>query len=165
MALALAAFSSASMASDGKVNFTGEIVDTPCVVSTDSQSIDVNLGQIKASHFVAANDISSDQDFKINLDECDLGTLKNATIQFNGAASKDASLLAINSGASSATNVGIEILDSTGVVLPLNTVSSKAYSLQAGETSLNFKAHYKAIAVPVTVGSANAQADFSVAYK
>lgn len=164
VALALASFSSASMASDGKVNFSGEIVDTPCVVSTDSQSVDVSLGQVKSSHFAAIGDTSDFSDFKINLEECSTATLKNATVQFNGAASSNKDLLAINSGANAASGVGIEIADSTGTIIPLNTVSG-SYALADDENTLNFKAHYKATVAAVTVGAANAQADFTVAYK
>lgn len=47
---ALAVVSTSAFAAesgDGTIKFTGEIVDAPCVVSTDSQNQEVVLGQVK----------------------------------------------------------------------------------------------------------------------
>lgn len=54
LALSLAAFSQCSMAKDGTINFTGSIVESPCVVSRDTQYQDVNLGEVQSSTFVQA---------------------------------------------------------------------------------------------------------------
>lgn len=158
-------FSAAVMASaDGKVNFTGKIVDTPCVVSSDSASLDVALGQYKAASFVKANDTSDYKDFAIHLDDCAIDTLKTASVQFNGTPASDNNSLGLTSGATTAKGVAIEISDAKNVVVPVNTASSYT-NLQKGESTLYFKARYKAMSVPVTSGEANSSADFSVTYK
>ncbi|MEA7187983.1 F7-2 fimbrial protein, partial [Salmonella enterica subsp. enterica serovar Virginia] len=41
----------AAESGDGTIKFTGEIVDAPCVVSTDSQNREVVLGQVKKNIF------------------------------------------------------------------------------------------------------------------
>lgn len=59
---ALAVVSTSAFAAesgDGTIKFTGEIVDAPCVVSTDSQNQEVVLGQVKKNIFKAIGDKSS----------------------------------------------------------------------------------------------------------
>ncbi len=158
-------FSAAVMASaDGKVNFTGKIVDTPCVVSSNSTSLDVALGQYKAANFVKANDTTDYKNFAIHLEDCTIDTLKTASVQFNGAPASDKNSLDLTSGSTTARGVAIEIADSANAIVPINTTSSYS-NLQNGESTLYFKARYKAMSVPVTSGDANSSADFLVTYK
>lgn len=165
VALSLAAFSQSSMANDGTINFTGDIVETPCVVATDSQYQDVNLGQVKSSTFAKAKDTSAFTNFNINLEECNISTLKFATVTFRGTSDTlDTDLLAIGGQAGAATGVGIEISDQAGKIVSMNKASDDT-TLTAGQNILYFKARYKATAIPVVSGHANAQADFQLAYK
>lgn len=165
LALSLAAFSQCSMAKDGTINFTGDIVESPCVVSNDSQYQDVNLGEIQSSTFVKAKDTSAFKDFNIDLEECNVATLKNANVTFRGTSDAvDTDLLAVGGQTGAAKGVGIEITDQAGAIVPMNKASSDT-SLVAGQNILYFKARYKATTVPVVSGHANAQADFQIAYK
>lgn len=165
LALVLSAFGSTAMAADGTVKFNGDIVDTPCVVSTDSADQTVTLGKVKASTFAKAKDISKDQGFSIKLEECDATVKKTATVMFIGSQdSADNTLLALSNDSGAATGVGIEILNNAGTVIPMGTASSDN-ALQTGENVLNFKAHYKSTAATVGVGPANSQADFQITYK
>lgn len=165
LALVLSAYGSAAMAADGTVKFSGDIVDTPCVVSTDSVNQTVTLGKVKASKFAKVKDTSADQGFSIKLEECDNTVKKTASVMFTGSQdSTDNTLLAISNVAGAATGVGIEILSNAGTVIPLGTASADN-SLQTGENVLNFKAHYKSTLASVGVGPANSQADFQVSYK
>lgn len=165
LAMSLAAFSQCSMAKDGTINFTGDIVESACVVSSDSQYQDVDLGQVKSSTFAKAKDTSVFSNFKINLEECNVATLKTATVTFRGTSDPlDTDLLAISSTAGSATGVGIEISDQAGAIVSMNKASSET-TLSAGQNILYFKARYKATAIPVVAGHANGQADFQLAYK
>lgn len=165
LAFVMSGMSSLAMAADGTVQFTGEIVDTPCVVSTDSSTQTVNMGQVKASTFTAPNTISADHGFDIKLEECDASTKKNANVTFTGPQSDaDNTLLAINNVAGAATGVGIEILSNEGTVIPMGTASAES-SLVNGENTLIFKARYKSTTATVTPGLANSQADFQVSYK
>lgn len=165
LALSLAAFSQCSMAKDGTVNFTGDIVETPCVVASDSQYQDVNLGQVKSSTFAKAKDASAFKNFNINLEECNVATLKNTNVTFRGTSDTvDTDLLAIGGQSGAATGVGIEISDQSGAIVSMNKASSD-FALNAGQNILYFKARYKATTIPVVSGHANAQADFQLAYK
>ncbi|AFN30019.1 Fimbrial subunit [Klebsiella michiganensis E718] len=63
-----------------------------------------------------------------------------------------------------ASGVGVEIKDSDGTTIPLNT-ASKQYPLFAGDNTLNFLLHYKATTIPVTAGYATAVMYFDVDYQ
>lgn len=159
-------FSSVAMASDGTVNFTGDIVNAPCVVSSDTQNLNVNLGQVKSSVFAKVKDSSSYQDFKIVLEECTTTTLKNTNITFRGSSDElNKDLLGIGGQSGAAKGVGIEISDAaSATAIPLNKASSD-YALKDGQNTLMFKARYVATAIPVVAGHANSQAEFQLAYK
>lgn len=165
LTLVLSAFGSSAMAADGTVKFNGEIVDTPCVVSTDSADQTVSLGKVKASKFAAVKDTSADQAFTIKLEECDIAVKKTANVTFTGSQnSTDNTLLAISNVAGAATGVGIELLNNDGTAIPMGSAGMDNM-LANGANTLAFKAHYKSTAASVTPGLANSQADFQVTYK
>lgn len=171
LALVMSGLSAGAMASDNTVNFTGEIVDTPCVVAPvagDGQ-IQVELNQVKSSVFTQAKDTSPDVGFTIVLDQCTTDTLKSANVTFSGSQdSNDNTLLAIQNQSGDtrqmATGVGIEIANNDGTAIPMGTAGSDI-SLVDGSNQLMFKAHYKSTAAKVTAGRADGQATFQIAYK
>ena len=70
-----------------------------------------------------------------------------------------------SSAAGSATNVGVQILDRTGVALALDGASFSAQTtLNNGTNTIPFQARYYAIGA-ATPGAANADATFKVQYQ
>ncbi|MBB1199527.1 long polar fimbrial protein LpfA [Enterobacteriaceae bacterium 89] len=164
---ALSAFSAlAAGGSDGTIQFNGSIVDTPCVVATESQNQSVELGTVKSSTFAAAGDKSVEKPFQIKLEECDLSSGKTkVSVAFNGLSDDtDTTLLSVANGAGSAEGVGIGIFDTDNQQIDLNKAST-ATNLQEGETILNYAARYVSTAAKVTAGSANSEVDFSLTYE
>ncbi|MCV5341179.1 long polar fimbria major subunit LpfA1, partial [Escherichia coli] len=91
-ALALTSGSAfAAESGDGTVKFTGEIVDSPCVLSVDSQNQEVVLGQVQKSVFAAVGDKSPAKPFEIKLEDCDTTTMKKANVSFTGVGDADQS--------------------------------------------------------------------------
>lgn len=170
LALVMSGLSAGAMAaastSNGNVNFTGHIVDTPCTVSSESANLAVDLNEVKASVFTQAKDKSVDKDFQIDLLNCSTSTLKTASVAFVSGAhdSNDSTLLAVSGPSPVATGVGIEITNNDGTAIPMGTASSD-FGLVDGANSLYFKAHYKSTTGTVTAGSANASTDFQITYK
>ena len=167
VAVSAALFSAGSMAKDGTVKFTGDIVDTPCVVSSQSQNQTVNLGQVKQSVLNgAAGQRSAGTQFQIVLEECvlDPTTPEKAYITFSGISSQ-ANVLDVALQAGGATGVGIELTDANGKVIPINTQHTNASDLVDGQNILNFKAAYISTAAAVTTGHADGTADFQFEYK
>ena len=167
---ALAAFaSSAAFAQDGTINFTGEIVGTPCQIAPGDQNMTVPLGMVAQSTLNgAAGTTSAPVRFTINLQGCD-ATAKGASLKFQGTPDADAQGLlrlanAGQVGVGKASGVAIGLADSVGNRIPLGMESSD-YVIGEGDNALQFQAMYVATKDQVTAGPANASAQFTITYK
>lgn len=153
----------------GTVHFQGELVNAACAVSTQSDGQIVKLGQYRTAAFAAVGDTSSQTPFNIVLTDCDSSVAATASVAFTGQTDLvNPSLLAVNSGgnATTATGVGIEILDRTSRTLaPNGSTFSAAQTLNDGENTIPFTARYKATAATATAGAANADATFVMKYE
>ena len=169
------ALSQGASAADGTINFTGEIVDSPCSIAPSSQALVVPLGKISRTAFDGSTPgvssigkKSTPARFKIDLLGCG-ATAKGATVTFSGTGDiNNATNLAIANagqvGVAAASGVAVELGDSTGAKIALGAASAD-YILGVGNNSLNFQAAYVATTIAVTTGPANAVAQFTVAYK
>lgn len=150
-----------SQASDGTLNFTGSITDVACTVNTPSQ--EVNLGSISAASLNgAAGKRAAETQFNIELLDCPADS--SVEVKFDGPA--DAAypeLLELNSGATTATGVAIELSDREQSHIKLGQ-NSKPYAITTGANTLTFYAGYMSTAETVTAGEANATAQFTLVY-
>ena len=168
--------SQGAFAADGTINFTGEITADACSVSPNSQNLIVPLGKVANKWFegtvagkAQVGKKATPAKFTIDLLGCDITTIKNAAVKFDGAADLgDATVLRVGAGEATgsgfATGVAIELGDSSGKKINLGQ-SSADYALNKGDNSLKFQAAYVATKDTVTVGPANAIAQFTIAYK
>ena len=155
----------AANSGDGTVKFTGEIVDAPCVISTDSQNQEVVLGQVKKSVFTAVGDKSVSKPFQIKLEDCDISTKTKVNVSFTGVADADnATLVSVNTEAGASTGVGIGIYDNGNQLIDMNTGASTT-TLSEGQTVLYYTANYVATSDTVTTGYGNAEVDFNLTYE
>ena len=156
--------SQGAFAADGTINFEGEIVDATCSVSPKSQNMTVPLGKVRSSVLAAAGSSSTPSKFTIELLDCDPSKAK---VTFSGPPdADDATLLRLAGGlvgTTQATNVAVEIGDSSGTKIPLGTESGE-YTILQGANSLQFQAKYVSVKGGATAGIANATAQFTVAY-
>lgn len=152
----------------GTVHFQGSIVNSPCVVDVNSADQTVNLGQFQSSNFVKTGDTSSPVNFDINLISCDASTLSNAAIKFKGPTIEGEdqilSPLATQAADTIAGGVGVQILQDSNILDVNGIGSSEPVALLDGTNKLSFQARYISTSDDVTVGSANAMADFTVTY-
>jgi len=178
MAMAMAVTAALGMtsasAADGQINFTGEIIESACqVVNSASAPLDVTLGKVSKTAFNGAGSTAAPTKFTLQLKSCP-ATVSSATVKFDGTAvDSDNSVLALTQVSGGATGVGIQLTDASQKVLPLFTESAP-YPLTASTAgssggsdvvnSLDFIARYVATAATVTVGPANAVANFTVNY-
>lgn len=157
---------SATTVNGGVVHFVGEVVNAACAVDAGSLDQTVQLGQVRTAKLSAAGDTSSNVGFNIQLNDCDTTVSTQASVAFLGAtiAGKTDILALQGSAAGSATNVGVQILDSTGAILKLdgNTFSAPV-TLSNGTNVIPFQARYIATGAS-TAGTANADATFKVQY-
>ncbi len=157
----------AAHAADGKINFTGTILDSACTVNTGTATQTVDLGQIPKSSFSAKGDVAAATRFTIVLDNCPTA-VKTASVKFDGTAdANDTSILALSSG-QTAKGVGVALYEKDGVTpIPLATLS-KSLTLDTTASYSNqmaFVAKYKATEATVTAGTANASSDFTITYQ
>lgn len=153
----------------GTIHFTGELVNAACSVSTKSADQTVKLGQYRTADFTAVGDTTALVPFEIVLNDCDPEVSATASVAFSGQTdATDATLLAIASAdnGSTASGVGIEILDTTSKALSPNGASySTAQKLIDGTNTLHFSARYKATSATTGAGQANADATFIMKYE
>lgn len=153
-------------ASDGTINFIGNITDQTCTVDSASQNLDVPMGNIGASALAGgAGTVASPTRFTLQLDSCP-DTVTSATIRFDGDADNSAAgsgILKLD-GDSTATGVGIVLADNAGTPIAMHT-DSPDYALVEGENALLFTARYIATGDTITTGSANATSQFTINYK
>ncbi|WP_228011653.1 fimbrial protein [Enterobacter asburiae] len=152
-------------AHDGTINVLGKIIENSCAVTADSKTLNVDLGSVTSKQFARAGDGSVFEPFAINLEKCPTA-VKTITVHFEGTAdSKNADLLALTTGASSAAGVGVGIYNADRSLIPFGDESTK-FTPAEGETTvtLNFYARYVANGGTVTAGTANASATFVLTY-
>jgi len=144
------------------------VVNAACAVDAGSIDQTVQLGQVRSARLATAGSTSSAVGFNIQLNDCDTTVSEKAAIAFTGTAidSTNPTVLALqNSAAGGATNVGVQILDRTGVPLALDGATFGAQTtLNDGTNVIPFQARYFATGA-ATAGTANADATFKVQYE
>ena len=158
-ALFAATGSYAAVVDGGTIHFEGELVNAACSVNTDSADQVVTLGQYRTDIFNAVGNTSALIPFTIKLNDCDPVVAANAAVAFSGQADAiNDNLLAIASSTNTttATGVGIEILD--------NSFSTNQ-NLIPGTNVLHFSARYKGTGTSASAGQANADATFIMRYE
>ncbi|WP_024531391.1 fimbrial protein [Serratia fonticola] len=163
--LAASAFSTAAFAADGKVNFSGEIIDQACTVHSDSENQTVTLGKVYVGAFKGGAGVTAaSKDFSLILQNCP-DTVTAATVRFDGiqVAGNDA-VLALTEEPGVATGVGVQIADNNKVI-NLHTDSSVYPLSSTDDNVLGFVARYYATSATVTAGKANAVSNFTIIYQ
>lgn len=173
----LGAFSMSAIAADnghGKVNFIGEIVDSPCSISPETVDQTVDLGQISNTTLKQGGS-SPVKNFTIELQNCEfsddwLGKNK-ISITFSGGESFDG-LLGVTgfTGADTAKagNVGIQINDPSNTQIEFGTPLEINTTLQDGSNTLLFSSFLKgsttAQVTDIPLGQFSAVTNFTIAY-
>lgn len=168
-ALVISAFASNAFAEDGKVNFTGTIIDQGCEVTADTVNQTVNLGKIAKSAFPAAGATAGAKGFSLVLEKCP-ETVTAATVRFDGTqVPGNNSILALSTESvndvAAATGVGIQISDNQNKIINLYEDSSSYALSSTAANTLNFVASYISTAAAVTPGVANAVSNFTIVYQ
>lgn len=149
--------------SGGTVQFSGSIVNAPCVVDIGGEGLSVDLGQYRAADFTTTGDVTSARTFNINLDNCATETYSKAALSFNGTtAAGNNKALSVSGGAG---GVGIQILKNNTALVVDGTESSVEQIFNTGSNTIPFQAQYISLENTVTPGAANATANFTVTYQ
>ncbi|WP_419236846.1 fimbrial protein [Serratia fonticola] len=168
----LLTLSTSAFAIDGTIQFTGAFTDSPCKININGANTNgtstagVSLDTWNVANFTG--NVGTTTDLKaitISLSNCPSKALAN--IQFNGAVdAKNPSLFAIQSGASSATDVGIALYSSSNtadIIAPNTRSISIPLTESAGEQQIY--ASYMTTGANVGKGNANADVTIDIAYE
>lgn len=157
-----------TLAADSTITITGNVRDNGCAVAGESKDFIVDLMNNAAKQFNAVGATTPAVPFRIVLSPCG-GAVSAVKVGFTGVADNgNTSLLKLDTGASAAAGMGVQILNGQQTTLPLNAASSTIpwTMLTPGQTNtLNFYARLMAMQVPVTPGHVNATATFTLEFQ
>lgn len=147
------------------LRLSATLLANSCSVSTGTQEQTVELGTWSSKQFMAGSQSPNPTRFEIVLENCGVAASGVEVTFYGSAPTADTSLLALNAS-SSATNIAVAILDSERRRVALGQPTPVyALSANAARVALVFYGQYVAIGAPVTVGSANADATFTLTYQ
>ncbi|KHA57340.1 hypothetical protein NM74_06885 [Aeromonas hydrophila] len=155
----------ATVVEGGTVRFNGNVVATPCAVSSESVDQVVYIGQVTTSQFTAAGQKANNgQPFSIKLVNCSAAVSGTASVAFNGLQDLDnPTLLRVGQGADAAVGIGLGIYEANGTQLHIGS-QSRPVTLLPGQVQFEFMADYVSTKASVTAGDASGVATFSITY-
>ncbi|ANS43582.1 fimbrial protein [Serratia inhibens] len=163
LAFGVSSMAHAADQGQGKVTFTGSIIDAPCSIAPESVDQTVDMGQI--SNVALKNGGKSmPRQFEIKLEQCDTTTMKTVTTTFNGdSSSANPDLLGIIGNASGAS---IAITDMASNLIKLGE-ATPPQTLNDGNNTLRFAAYLQGdgASAAIVPGDFTAIADFKLAYQ
>lgn len=164
LAMGMSSIANAADQGNGKVTFTGSIIDSPCSVTPDSIDQTVELGQISKSSLQDGGK-STPRNFEINLENCAFGEAQaknKVNVTFTGMESVGGNGLLGITG--TATGASVAITDGAGKRIQLGKANSTQI-LQDGKSTLAFSAYVQGDAgATITEGDFQSVADFTLAY-
>lgn len=159
-------FSPAAVSDIGSINLImkANLVSSTCTITPGTMNQTVDLGTWAVKQFQETPRGVPPKRFTINLIDC--GPLATGVkVKFSGTPVQvNNTLLKLDAG-STATNLGISILDRNKDVIKLNT-ETIVYPLHPDEPNipLEFYAQYVATGNPVGAGTANSRVTFTLEY-
>jgi type 1 fimbria pilin len=146
-----------AFAADSTVNVTGNIVSPACVVSTDSKTVSIPLGEVQANTVAAAKSFSPwSSNYTLNLTGCPSVTTKvNAT--FSGTADTNDTNGYANAASGGSKAVSTQLAKTDGTTFLKNGASYGNVAVSNGSVSFTVKARLyseKGAVAPGAVSSA-----------
>lgn len=147
---------------DVLVSINGNISGNTCTVSASSENIKVSMGVNTSKQFSTVGDAGPKIPFSLSLEDCG-ASFTGVKVMFSGDTdTQDTSLLKVSTGGSA--GLGIQLLDSEGDILPVNTWSPFYGESGNSSVAINFYARYITTEIPVTSGKADAVTTFLLEY-
>lgn len=168
-----AASSSATLAYDGKINFTGKVVAQTCSVDTGSESLSVVLPTVSTTTLSTDAKTAGLTPFTIQLTGCTVSAASgvdkvNAYFEPNANTDYTTGNLT-NTASSGASNVQIQLLNADGVTpikLGQDATGQNVTAVQIDKAAmkLRYNAQYYATA-PATAGDVSATVNYTIVYQ
>ncbi|EFB9948770.1 F17 fimbrial protein [Escherichia coli] len=168
-----AASSSATLAYDGTINFTGKVVAQTCSVATGSESLSVILPTVSTATLSADTKTAGLTPFTIQLTGCTVPATSGAdkvNAYFEPNANTDYTTGNLtNTASSGASNVQIQLLNADGVkVIKLGQAAAAqnvdTVAINDANVTLRYNAQYYATGV-ATAGDVTSTVNYTIAYQ
>ena len=170
--LVAAAATSSAFASDGTINFRGELVDSTCTVTVNGQvapaAATVTLPTLSTKMLKAATNVAGQTGFNIELSNCTGPSTTGAAFFESGAGVDPLTNNLKNTG--TATNVQLQLVDATnGRVIRTGNFeqvanTSRILKVATGSTILPYAVQYVATGVAVA-GTVLGTVTYSINYQ
>lgn len=143
------------------INFSLNLVEPTCVVSSQSQNMVINLGNWNTKYFKKTGSQSRPVPFQINLEDCKTDFV---SIAFQGEVdASNSHLLALNQ-TSTVKNVAIQFFEAQDVLLKLNTFT-QAKKVNDQKANFQLSANFISTSDEVSPGTASADAMILLKYQ
>ncbi|EPG8312666.1 TPA: fimbrial protein [Klebsiella aerogenes] len=150
---------------NGKIHFTGSLVNSACGLAPESSPVQVNFGEIPTSQ-LKDNQRAGVKHAKIVLQGCDTTVAKTATVTYTPATidADNNALAAFTSG--TAKGAGIGMVDSGNQDVEWGKAASQV-NITDGETDIDFVAYLQAnnASAAVTPGDFESTVNFQIDYQ
>jgi len=150
---------------NGKIQFSGTLVNSACGLAPESSPVQVNFGEIPTSQ-LKDNQHAGTKHAKIMLQGCDTTVAKTATVTYTPATidPDNAALAAFTSG--TAHGAGIGMIDSGNQDVKWGEAASQV-NIANGKTDIDFVAYLQAnnASDTVTPGDFESTVNFQIDYQ
>ncbi|CAI8979886.1 fimbrial protein [Pseudomonas chlororaphis] len=142
---------------DNKIN----IINQTCTISNKNKTVQLGTWDTNS---LSSSGSSITKPFTIQLDNCPGDSAYTVNIAFSGTSDKtDPTLLALKPGRTSATGVGIQILNDNNQPIALGALPTN-HPLPNKSNTFNFALRYKMTKPPVTAGDASGTLTYTLTY-
>ncbi|EIQ9741253.1 type 1 fimbrial protein [Escherichia coli] len=168
-----AASSSATLAYDGTIDFSGQVVAQTCSVEADSTHLVVILPTVSTASLTSPGDVAGLTPFAIVLEGCStdvtgVGTKVYAFFEPNADTDNETHNLNIKSNSNSAKNVQIQLMNADGTSpIYLGTQGNQGQTpvvIDKDTMQLWYNAQYYATG-QATAGNVSATVNYTIAYQ
>ena len=159
-------FSAVAQANGGTINFTGRIIPSTCSINLGKPDLTVALGDVPASALATPGARAGKKEFAIEVTGCSGGGTKVAARFESGNADPASGQLKLDAS-SEAGGVQIAIYDESDGLNKFgeDVPATSLRTLSGGAATLRYSAWYVATNDPVSPGTANASATYTLVYE
>ncbi len=153
----------------GKINITGKVTTTSCVLGTSATNVTVKLPPVDKDLLSGAQSNAGRGGFSLSVTGCDNGVKVSAA--FVPDTNVDAhGNLKNNAATDPASNVQVQVLDKDHNVININTddatkQAARAVEVSGGATNLQYYLQYYSQAGGASAGAVAATANFQLTYE
>ena len=172
LALLLAAFSALAhrvVVDGGGVHLRGELVNSACAVSPESQDLRVEMGQYRSNNFADVGSYSTvTVPFTLKLVECRRDIASQVGIAFQGLSpAEDPQVFVATakaSGMPGKTGLGLALFDNQQQLIIPNAPPGSYLPIISQEMAFHFSARYRVISLPLVPGNLLTDVWFTLVY-